>query len=302
MPAREVSVEVPGGRLHGTLLAPRGVSRYDVALLIPGSGPGDRNGNGPGSRNNALELLAEGLLERGIASLRFDKRGIGASAKALAHERDLSIEVCAADAGAWLKFLAARPAVDTRFVIGHSEGALVGALAAQQADTGGFISLAGMGAFPADTLRRQLAESSLTPSRREEAMSIVERLSAGEQVEYVPVELGPLFRPGVQPYLLSWFRYDPAEEIAKLRVPVLIVQGTSDIQIGVADAQRLANAKPDAELRVIEGMNHVLKAAPLSREENIATYDDPELPLSDGLIESVAAFIGRLSRLGDRGG
>ena len=287
---------VSGGVLHGTLLEPTLKGRYDVALIVPGSGPSDRDGNGPSARNDALKMLAEGLLAHGIGTLRFDKRGVRASAAALTNERYLTIETYVADTIGWLDYLAGQPRIGTRFIVGHSEGALIGNLAALDADIGGFVSLGGMGTRLADTLSRQLAEAHLTPSLRGEAMSLANRLAEGETVESVPTALSPLFRPSVQAYLHSWFRYDPADEIAKLRAPVLIVQGTHDIQVGVIDAARLAGARPEAELRMIEGMNHVLKMAPRSRNENIATYDNPNLPLAPGLVEAIVEFFSRAGR------
>ena len=283
----DVSIDVPGGTLHGTLLQP---AAGDVALIISGSGPTDRDSNSPGLRNDALKLLAEGLLARGIGSLRYDKRGVGASAAAMGPEQDVVIETYVEDARQWLEFLAATPGVNRRFVIGHSEGALIGTLASQGADVAGFVSLSGLGSPPMNTLRQQLRESPLTPALQDEAVAILDMVANGQNVADVRLELAPLFRPSVQPYLRSWFRYDPAEEVAKLEIPILIVQGTTDIQIDVDDARRLAKANAHAQLHVVDGMNHILKSAPSSRAENVAAYNDPALPLAPGLVEAIASF------------
>lgn len=112
----------------------------------------------------------------------------------------------------------------------------------------------------------------------------------------VPAPLQPLFRTSVQPYLRSWFGYDPAVEITKLRVPVLIVQGRTDIQIGVADAQRLSIVNRRTQLLLIDGMNHILKTAPRSRAENLATYNDPSLPLARDLVDAIAVFLEGVAR------
>jgi fermentation-respiration switch protein FrsA (DUF1100 family) len=101
-----------------------------------------------------------------------------------------------------------------------------------------------------------------------------------------------LFRPSVQPYLISYFKYDPAREIARLQVPVLIIQGTTDLQTPVDEAKRLAGAKKDARLCIIEGMNHVLKRASTAAEQR-AAYSDPAVPLEPRLVEEVSAFLSK---------
>jgi len=100
-----------------------------------------------------------------------------------------------------------------------------------------------------------------------------------------------LFRPSVQPYMISWFKCDPQTEIAKLKKPALIVQGTTDIQVGVDDAKRLQTAKSDAKLVIIEGMNHIFKDAEADRMKNLQTYNQPDLPVNTQLIEAISSFI-----------
>ena len=116
-------------------------------------------------------------------------------------------------------------------------------------------------------------------------------LLAGKAVANVNPDLYALFRPSVQPYLISEYKYDPAKEIAKLRIPVLIVQGTHDIQVDVKDARLLAAADPRAKLLLIDGMNHILVDAPAERAANIATYSEPQLPLDPHLVPAIARFL-----------
>ena len=107
----------------------------------------------------------------------------------------------------------------------------------------------------------------------------------------MPPALAALYRPSVQPYLISWMKYVPAERIVALRVPVLVVQGTTDIQVGVDEAQALAKAKPDAALAIIPGMNHVLKEVPDDPQRQMASYGDPSLPLHPKLAPAIVAFL-----------
>jgi pimeloyl-ACP methyl ester carboxylesterase len=282
------------GTLHGTLLVPKGKKQVPVVLLISGSGPTDRDGNSvalPG-KNDSLKMLAEGLAARGIASLRYDKRGIGESRGVGPEEKDLRFEMYVDDAAAW----AAKLKRDRRFsrvvIAGHSEGALIGTIAAQRGAAAALVSIAGVGR-PADVVLRMQLIGRLPPDLRGISDRTLDALKSGKTVDDVPQSLSMLYRPSVQPYLISWFRYDPAAEIAKLTIPVLIVQGTTDIQVTIDDARALAAAKPDAKLELVEGMNHVLKMVGDSSRQ-IASYSDPALPVASRLVEVITIFaVGR---------
>lgn len=277
--------------LEGTLLVPeRGANGSPpVALIISGSGATDRDGNSPGAQNNALKMLAEALADQGIASLRYDKRGVGASAQEGLDEEYLRFEHFAEDARAWLKLLRYRREGFSRIiVIGHSEGSLLGMLAAEEGIADLFISIAGA-ALPAnEILMQQLMRQE--PTLQTLALPTLKALSVGELVKDVDASLYALFRPSVQPYLISWFKYDPAEELHKLTVPVLLIQGTEDLQVGEADVHVLAKAKSDAALSIISGMNHVLKQVS-SEQSNLKAYSDPTLPIMPELVIEIVRFI-----------
>lgn len=295
--AEPVRLETPTGTLHGTLLLPAGGGPVPVALLVAGSGPTDRDGNSavlPG-RNNSLKLLAEGLAARGIASVRYDKRGIGESRSAAVSEAEVRFDHFVDDAAGWLRQLDADPRFTRVVVVGHSEGSLIGMLAAQRAPVDGVVSLAGPARRASDILRDQL-RGRLPPELAERSEHILTRMEAGERVDSVPAPLMVLYRPSVQPFLASWMRYTPAEEVARLTVPVLIVQGTTDLQVPVEEARALQGALPAAKLTVVEEMNHVLKAVPADPARQQASYGDPALPLAPGLVEAIAGFIGSLGR------
>ena len=260
-------------------------------LIIAGSGPTDRDGNQPGLRNDSLKLLARGLAGRGIASLRIDKRGIAASAESMGSERELRFGTYVRDAAAWVGFLRTQGRVRNVFLLGHSEGALVATLAAQQARVDGLILIEGLG-FPAGAiLRRQLDASGLTPSLRASAETIIASLEHGQPVTDAPSELAALFRLSVQPYLISWLPLDPAAELAKVTAPTLVLQGTTDIQVSVENGERLRAARSAVDLVVLDGVNDVLKEAGPDRIRNIATYSDPTLPLAPSVLPSIEAFV-----------
>ncbi|WP_412071981.1 alpha/beta fold hydrolase, partial [Pseudomonas fluorescens] len=116
-------------------------------------------------------------------------------------------------------------------------------------------------------------------------------LKAGRTDDNVPPQLQVIFRPSVQPYLISLFRQDPAAAFAKLHMPALIIQGSNDIQVGVDDARLLKAAKPDAELALIDGMNHVMRIVPNDVKRQLASYKDPQLPLAAELGSRILRFI-----------
>jgi len=287
-----ITLDTPTGQLAGTLELPAGADKPRVALLIAGSGPTDRDGNSsmiPG-RNDSLKLLAAGLANAGIATVRYDKRGIGGSHAAGSAESALRFEMFVDDAAAWIARLKADPRFASVAVIGHSEGSLIGMLAARQTDAAAFVSIAGI-ADGASTLMRKQLEGKLPPELEKESERILVSLESGAVVDPVPPALATLFRPSVQPYLISWFKYVPAQRIAELTMPVLVVQGNTDIQVDVVQANRLHGARPGAKLAIIPGMNHVFKHVRAVPELQVASYGDPSLPVSPLLVKSIADFL-----------
>ena len=300
--AEPITVETATGTLYGTLTIPKSQSSMPVVLIIAGSGPTDRDGNSPLLKgpNNSLKLLAEGLAAQGVASVRYDKRGIGETGKAMQlaaqkaktplREEDLSFETYIDDAVRWGKQLRADKRFSSLIILGHSEGSLIGMVAVQRVGANAFISIAGAGSPIQDLILNQV-KSQLTPELFKTTEDILKQLSAGKTVEVVPAELNSLFRPSVQPFMISWLRYDPTKEINKIRVPVLILQGTTDMQVGTADANKLAAANPTAKLRLIEGMNHVMKLVPNEPDKQVSSYSDPTLPVSPDLINAINRFV-----------
>ena len=278
--------------LYGTLLAPEGQARA-VALILPGSGPTDRDGNNPlGVSAGTYRRLAEGLAAQGIATVRFDKRGVAQSAAAAPSEADFTFRDNISDARLWMDETLARTGLRCVWLIGHSEGALVALATASNDDPKicGLVLLSGAGRKAGVVLREQLASAPLPPDLRTAAETALSELEAGRTTE-APPQQAALFRPSVQPYMISWLALDPAALIADYVGPVMIGQGSTDLQTTLTDAQSLKAAQPNANLVVWDGVNHVLKSAPADPAGNVATYRDPTLPLAPGVVEDVAGFI-----------
>jgi pimeloyl-ACP methyl ester carboxylesterase len=278
--------------LHGTLLTPEGQVRA-AALILPGSGPTDRDGNNPlGVAAGTYRKLAEGLAAQGIATVRFDKRGVAQSAAAAPNEADFTFDDNITDARLWIDETLARTGFACVWLVGHSEGALVALATAKDDDPRicGLVLLSGAGRKAGDVLREQLASAPLPPDLRTAAETALSELEAGRTTE-APPQLAALFRPSVQPYMISWLALDPAVLAGAYHGPMMVAQGSTDLQTTLADAHALAAARPDARLVVWDGVNHVLKTAPADPAANVATYRDPTLPLAPGVVEDVAGFI-----------
>lgn len=288
---RPMDLDTGSGTLHGSLLLPRSTQPVPVVLIISGSGATDRDGNNSDAgRTDSLKKLAWALARAGIASVRYDKRGVASGLPLAPDERTLSVEGYVADATAWARQLSADPRFGPLTLIGHSEGALIATLAAPHTSAVAVVTLAGSGRPIDQVLKEQLRER-LPPDLAARSEQLLASLKAGQVDEHVPEPLQVVFRPSVQPYLISLFRQDPAKAFAALQVPALIVQGEHDIQVGVADADALAAANPRARKVVIPGMNHVLRIVPMDLKQQVASYNNPGLPLAAGLAEALAGFI-----------
>lgn len=262
-----------------------------VVLILAGSGPTDKDGNSAlAGKNDSLKMLAEGLANEGIASVRYDKRGIGDNKSLSTKEEDMSIDHYVNDAVQVINNLLANKAYSSVHIIGHSEGSLIGLLAAQKTNVESFVSIAGTGR-PIDEVLLEQLKGQLSPQLLKESTDILASLKKGELVKNVSPDLQALFRSSVQPYMMSWLKYNPASELAKVNSRVLLVQGTNDLQVTATDAEALKKGKQDAELLYMDGMNHVLKDAPADRAGNLATYSDPSLPLHKELLPAIQQFI-----------
>ncbi len=277
--------------LRGTLTLPAHAAHPRVALIVGGSGPTDRNGNTPpmGLRNQHLALLAHALADRGIATVRYDKRGIGASSGGI-DEATLRLDTYADDAAAWLRQLAHDPRFASVTAIGHSEGALLVSMAAQRAPVASLVAIAGT-ARRASVLIREQTAGKLPPPLAAENERVLASLEAGHVVADAPEALSALYRPSVQPYLISWIARDPAAELKAVPAPVLVVRGEADHQVPLADGAALAQAHAGAVLVTVPRMSHVLKAAGDDDAAQTTALVSPDLPLADGLVGPIADFI-----------
>ncbi len=280
-----------GDTLHGSLLLPKKNPEKILVIIHPGSGPTDRNGNQAGMENNSLKMLAEALAKKDIASLRIDKRGVGASKRAMTSESELRFGDYVADLSAWTDQMKGDSRFEKVILLGHSEGSLIAMIVAgQNRNVDAYISVAGSG-VPADQIIREQL-SAQPEALKQEMYEMLDTLKAGHTFSPVKPMYAALFRESVQPYMISWMKYDPQEEIQKIGVPVLILNGTMDIQVGEENAEILQKARPSSELVIVADMNHVLKKADCKKlAKQLTIYKDPDAPLVKDLVKAITGFI-----------
>ena len=273
--------------IDGTLTSPENIENPPLVILIQGSGPTDRDGNQMMMKNDGSKKIAHQLAENGIASYRFDKR-IFKMNKFKIKEEDLRFQDFATDVNSILEYFKADKNFGKIILAGHSEGSLIGMLAAEHgADA--FISLVGPGRSIDKIIVEQLAKQSEELSENAR-ISFDEMKTNGSTSNYSPY-LESIFRSSVQPYINSWMKYDPAAEISKLDIPVLIINGSNDLQVDVKDAELLKEAKPDAKLVILENMNHIFREIKGENLENTKAYNEPNRPLHPELIPVLTDFI-----------
>ena len=296
--AMEIEIEAagPNGPLKGTWI-PASAPRGDTVLIIPGSGPIDRNGNSPqGLRTDTYRLIADALANHGIGSVRIDKRGLFGSAKATANPDDVTLARYADDITEWVQVIRDRANRPCVWLLGHSEGGLVAiTYAARTPDAVcGLVLAATPGRPLAELVRQQFRANPVNAPILQDAERIVEDLERGRvpSLDRSHPALQQLFRKSVQGFWRDLFTFRATTVLSRFSKPVLVLQGDLDLQVQIEDAHLLHAAAPSGRLTILNNANHILKAVPgTGRAENMASYTDPSLPLHPGLVPAVVDFI-----------
>lgn len=284
-----VKVTVSDGTIVGRLMA---ASDNRVVIFVAGSGPTDMNGNSDfvqGDNDSFLQLAKE-LHKQGISTFRYDKRSAGLSKPLFRVSPDVVIADFASDLVGVINEMK-QEGYEEIILLGHSQGSLVSILAAQQTDVHAVISVSGSGRNIGDNLIEQYSRD---PELHVAHIEVIRSLMEGDYTEGAE-ETDPLFAMEKQRFLMDWMRYDPAEDIGQLDVPVLIVQGSEDFQTGMSDSSKLHSSAKNSSLAVIQGMNHVMKAV-IDEEENVLSYQDPSFALSTELVQVIGDYLSTYDR------
>jgi len=277
--------------LDGTLYTPNIPEKTNLVILIAGSGPTNRNGNQVGMKNNSLRFLAQSLAENGISVYSYDKRLFSLLKSGDFDESKLLFDDFITDASDVVSYFRKENQYNKIIIVGHSEGSLIGMVAAKASKADGFVSIAGAGNPIDQVLEFQISQNA--PFLLEQTKEVLQELKAGNMVEVKNAALLSLFRESVQPYMISWLTYNPQDEIKKLNIPVMIINGTADLQVTVSEAELLKKARPEAKYLIITDMNHVLKEVK-DDTENQQSYTNPDLPVAAELIQGISDFVNTL--------
>jgi len=281
------------GNIHGTLSMPKNVSgKIPVVLIVADTGPTDRNGNNEqtGLNGNMYKMLAEGLAKNGIASVRFDKRMVGESKTANKLE-DLRFEDYVDDAVGLIGILNDDQRFSKVVILGHGEGALAAMLAARDQPVKDVITV-NTTSEQGDKIMTDIFKTK--PQYLQDEFKVwLDTLKRGKTFDNVDLAMYPLITTAKQKYLASYFKFPPLKVMKLMKVPTLIIQGTTDVQVSVADAEKFKKAKSDATLIIIKGMNHIMKDAPADKDANMETYGNPALPLKAELVPGIVDFINK---------
>jgi uncharacterized protein len=273
------------GPIDAVLSVPPSVERPPVALLIAGSGSTDRDGNGPQLKPATLKKLADGLAARGIASLRYDKRGANGWKPAFGRPEDFRFKDYVDDAASLVAFL--RGKFGRIVLVGHSEGGLVAILTARRIPVDRLVLLVTSARKQGDLLKAQL-DKKLPPNKFEPIAKAIDNIMAGQVVD--PPPEGLPIPPAMQPGIASAFTEDPIDPLKQIIIPTLMIGGGRDRQLPRLDLIALSAAAPAAKTLWLPDMNHVLVDV-ASDDDDLKSYNDPALPLDPDLVDAVSAFI-----------
>jgi len=288
----EVDIKTNLASIKGTLLTPTTIKKPNLVILIPGSGPTDRDGNNVMMKNNSVKYLSESLSKNKIATYRYDKSVLSLTQKDTTKIKNLTFNTFIEEAIEVIQYFKNSNKYNKIVVAGHSQGSLVGIIASKN-NADGFISLEGAGRPIDEILIEQIEKQA--PYLKEETAKVLSELKKGNTVEKFNPILISLFNKTVQPFLISWIKYNPQNEIKKLSIPILIIQGTKDIQVSMEDAQLLYKANDKSKLQLIENMNHLFKEIKGDINENMASYSNPDLPVTPKLTASILNFINKIN-------
>ena len=273
--------------IDGTLLIPNTNTKVPLAIIIPGSGPTDRNGNQNFLKNNSLKKLAEALTASDIATFRFDKRIVKQIHRGNV-DSNIKFEDFVIDVKSIIKYFAKNPAFTKIILIGHSQGSLV-ALLADNDEVDGIISISGAGQSIDKVLLEQI--SKMAPGLSDEAEATLKILKSGQTTTNYPQPLQSVFNYDLQPFMISWIKYDPVKEITNIDKPILVINGTKDLQVSISEAKMLDEAAPNSQIKIIEGMNHIMFTIDGDDLVNSKSYNESSHAINQELIELIQKFI-----------
>lgn len=275
---RNDSIYLPGTLTYSEDISP-------LIIWVQGSGNVDRNGNqaGVNIKANYIKQFRDSINQKGIAFFSYDKRT--ANPDNIPFMKNTLFTDFVKDAETVIDYFRTDERFSKIVLLGHSQGSLVAMLAADKVNQ--YISLAGPARSIDEVIIEQTEKNS--PMALDTVKAYFKELKTTGTLKYLNPMLQTVFGRRNLPFLVSWMKYNPTDQIKKMTVPVLIINGTKDLQVPVIEAEALHKAKPDSSLVIIENMNHVLKIIEKD-EDNMKSYFLPDFPLSSKLIDEISVF------------
>ncbi|WP_378185261.1 alpha/beta hydrolase [Aquimarina sp. W85] len=273
--------------VEGNLVTPYADEKVPLVIFIMDAGAINRDGNDRMSKNETFKKLSRELAKHGIASFRYDKR-IFTMDRMGFKENEISFKNFINDAIEIIDYFKKNNDYSKIVLAGHGQGSLVGMIAAKdKADA--FINIAGNAETIDNVIINQLTEQA-PGLDRSAALAFQQLKQNGRATVYEPA-LESIFRYDLQPFMRTWLAYDPSIEIAKLKIPILLLYGKKDIQVNPNEGVKLKEAAPNASLVLIDNMNHILREIKGNRLENQKSYNESWRPIMPEVIQSLATFI-----------
>ena len=271
--------------IYGSIVEPKSRSNSSLVIFIGGSGPIDRDGNQSFMKCDMFKKLAYSLSKKGISSFRYDKRVVTQIKKGKL-DKKITFDDFVSDAIAIIDFFESK--YNSIIIAGHSQGSLVGLLSIKEG-VSGFISLSGAGRTIDMVIEDQISKTA--PMFLEDTKKIFKILRSGKITEDFPLPLYSIFNIEIQPFMISWMQYDPKKIIAKIPIPSLIINGDNDLQVDEKEAKLLYNSAQNSEILIVKNMNHVLVEIEGDDIKNVKSYNNPDLKISELVIEKMVEFI-----------
>lgn len=283
---KEVEIPIENSFIYGSL---EESNSKHLVVLISGSGPTDRNGNSSLSEgdNNSLKFLAEEIALKGFDTFRYDKRMV-AKSKNFKGEDSTVFYDFVSDTKTIIEYFRNKNKYEKFSIIGHSEGSLIGAITCNEIKIDNFVSLCGLIEQMDTTIIKQMTDRA--PAYVNEVKGYFNQLNEGKKLDSINPMLVSLFRPSIQGFLINMLKYKPIDIYKNIKSNKLFIGGGFDIQVKGDDVKKFAKSI-EANYIIFEKMNHVLKESPKDYLGQLATYSNPELPLYDGLVDSIVKFL-----------
>jgi pimeloyl-ACP methyl ester carboxylesterase len=278
--SEEININNMAIQLPGTLTFSS--DKQPLIIWIHGSGGVNRDGNQP----QYINQFRKEINKNNIAFFSYDKRTANPKNVTFLQEDGVLIADFVSDVKEVVNYFKNDSRFTEIILAGHSQGSLIAMLALNNVDK--YISIAGAGETIDKTLVRQVTTQSAEFGKLTE--NYLKELKETGEIKQVDPNLMSLFAPQNQPFLASWIALNPLEEIKKVTIPALIINGNKDLQVQVLDAENLKKAKPDAQLVIIKNMNHVLKNIE-NDADNMKSYMSADFPISKQLIQTIVEFV-----------